>query len=50
MNITAERLRELRERLGVSQENVAQALGITRTAYNKYEQGVIEPTRKLREL
>ena len=50
MNITAERLRELRVRLGMSQENVAQALGITRTAYNKYEQGVIEPTRKLREL
>ena len=50
MNITAERLRELRIQLGMSQENVAQTLGITRTAYNKYEQGVIEPTRKLREL
>ncbi|MBR1695428.1 MAG: helix-turn-helix transcriptional regulator [Selenomonas sp.] len=50
MDITACRLRELRKTKQMSQEDMAKYLGITRTAYNKYESGVIQPTRKLREL
>ena len=50
MEITAYRLRELRKKIGLSQQQVADTLGITRTAYNKYESGVIKPVRKLNEL
>ena len=50
MNITACRLRSLRKKSGLSQQKVANAIGITRTAYNKYESGVIHPVRKLNEL
>lgn len=50
MNTIAFRLRELRKISGMSQQKVADALGITRTAYNKYESGVINPVRKLNEL
>lgn len=50
MNITAYRLRALREKRKMSQQAVADFLGITRTAYNKYESGVIKPVRKLNEL
>lgn len=50
MNITACRLRKLRKQSGLSQQKVANAIGITRTAYNKYESGVIHPVRKLNEL
>ena len=50
MSITGERLRALRERKGMSQEAVADFLGISRTAYNKYESGVIKPVRKLERL
>lgn len=50
MNITGHRLRGLREERGMSQEAVARALGISRTAYNKYESGAIRPVRKLAEL
>ncbi|WP_407398672.1 helix-turn-helix domain-containing protein [Anaerovibrio sp.] len=50
MDITASRLRELRKIKQLSQENVAKYLGITRTAYNKYESGDIKPVRKLNEL
>ena len=50
MNITAFRLRALREENKMSQQDVADFLGITRTAYNKYERGVVEPVRKLNEL
>ena len=50
MNKTAHRLRELRARSGLSQQEVADYLGISRTAYNKYESGVIQPTRKLLKL
>ena len=50
MSVTGERLRALREEMGISQEAVAEALGISRTAYNKYESGVIKPVRKLEEL
>ena len=50
MNVTALRLRMLRKERKMSQQQVADALGITRTAYNKYESGVITPSHKLREL
>ena len=50
MSITGERLRALREKKGMSQEAVADFLGISRTAYNKYESGVIKPVRKLEGL
>lgn len=50
MNITALRLRSLREKKGLSQRDVAQMIGITRAAYNKYECGVSRPVRKLAEL
>ncbi len=50
MNLTACRLRELRERCHFSQQKVADYLGISRTAYNKYESGAIRPTRKLDRL
>ena len=50
MNITACRLRALRENKGLSQREVALRLGITRAAYNKYECGVSRPIRKLEEL
>ena len=50
MDITALRLRALREESKMSQQAVADFLGITRTAYNKYESGVIKPVRKLNEL
>lgn len=50
MNLTAQRLRALRKRKGLSQMDVARILGITRTAYNKYESGASAPSRKLREL
>lgn len=50
MNVTGQRLRLLREERKWSQEAVAEKLGISRTAYNKYESGVIRPVRKLTEL
>lgn len=50
MNITAYRLRELREKKGLSQREVAQQIGVTRAAYNKYECGVSKPVRRLDKL
>ncbi|WP_304067847.1 helix-turn-helix domain-containing protein [Megamonas hypermegale] len=50
MSITAERLRELREKKGLSQSEVAKFLGISRPAYVKYETGNSRPVRKLKEL
>lgn len=50
MNITAKRLRELRENKGLSQSEVAKFLGISRPAYVKYETGNSRPVRKLKEL
>jgi len=50
MNVSALRLRMLRKEKKLSQQQVADALGITRTAYNKYESGTSSPSRKLREL
>ena len=50
MSITTIRLRALREKRHLSQQSVADYLGISRTAYNKYESGAIRPTRKLEQL
>ncbi len=50
MNITSYRLRALREAKGLSQREVAERIGMTRTAYNKYERGTSRPVRKLNEL
>lgn len=49
-SVTGKRLRELRSEKNMSQEAVAKIIGISRTAYNKYESGVIKPVRKLKEL
>ena len=37
------RLRELREEKGITQEKVATHLGVARTTYSNYEQGLREP-------
>ena len=50
MDIIAYRLRTLRETKGLSQQKVADYLGITRTAYNKYESGISKPVRRLEQL
>lgn len=49
MNIS-DKLRMLREKTGYSQNDVAKLLGISRTAYVKYETGDSQPTRKLKKL
>lgn len=50
MDITGARLKELRTRRQVSQADVAKAIGISRTAYVKYETGASKPVRRLHEL
>lgn len=50
MDITSKRLRKLREEMGLSQGELAKKLGISRTAYVKYETGESKPMRKLQEL
>lgn len=48
--ITGDRLRALRQEFGLSQEEVAKKIGISRPAYVNYEQGKSRPVRKLKEL
>jgi transcriptional regulator with XRE-family HTH domain len=50
MDVVAYRLRELRIKKGLSQREVAEMLGITRAAYNKYECGASKPIRRLDDL
>lgn len=51
MNNLASNLRMLRTRYGYTQEQVSAYLGITQSAYNKYEQGVNEvPMEKLESI
>ena len=50
MSITGMRLKDLRIKKDVSQADVAKAIGISRTAYVKYETGASKPVRKLHEL
>ena len=38
------KLKELREKRGLSQAEVAQEIGISRQMYNKYERGDTEPS------
>lgn len=42
-----ERLKQLRKERGKSQKEVAQALGITLSAYSNYEQGIREPNLQI---
>lgn len=48
--ITGDRLRALRQEFGLSQEEVAKKIGVSRPAYVNYEQGKSRPVRKLKEL
>lgn len=50
MSVTGDRLRALRQDLGMSQEEVAKKIGVSRPAYVNYEQGKSRPVRKLQEL
>lgn len=50
MTVTGDRLRALRQDLGMSQEEVAKKIGVSRPAYVNYEQGKSRPVRKLKEL
>lgn len=45
----AERLSSLRKERGYSQVNLAQSLGISRQAYNKYERGIGKPSKETLE-
>ena len=42
-----ERLRELRKEKGVTQKEVADAIGVTFSAYAHYEQGIREPSNQV---
>lgn len=44
MKIFHEKLRDLRMARGLSQAEVSAALGLTRSAYANYEQGIREPS------
>lgn len=50
MSITGDRLRALRQELGLSQEEIAKKIGVSRPAYVNYEQGKSRPVRKLEQL
>ena len=45
-NLFGERLRALRKQAGLTQQAVADRLSIHRTAYTKYETGVVAPDRQ----
>lgn len=47
---TAERLKELRESKGLSQEQLAKIIGVDRTTIVKYETGASRPTRYLKRI
>ena len=47
---TAERLKELRESQGLSQEQLAKIIGVDRTTIVKYETGASRPTRYLKKI
>lgn len=49
-NALGGRIRELREQAGMSQLELANKLGISRTAIARYEGGVSSPSRRLKEL
>lgn len=43
----AERLKDVRKDSGMSQADVASEIGITKSAYANYEQGIREPSLKV---
>ena len=43
MQITGQRLRSLREGLGISQNNIAKLVGVGQPTINRYESGVMDP-------
>ena len=47
---TGERLTELRNKLGFSQEQMADELGVKRSTYAKWEKDTNQPTRKLKDI
>lgn len=47
---TAERLRTLRERSGLTPQQLADKIGVDRTTITKYETGGSKPTRSLQKL
>lgn len=47
---TGERLTELRSKLGLSQEQMADELGVKRSTYAKWEKDTNKPTRKLKDI
>lgn len=47
---TGERLIELRNKLGFSQEQMADELGVKRSTYAKWEKDTNQPTRKLKDI
>ena len=49
-DVLKERLRELREKKGVSQAEVAKHLGIERANYTAYESGASRPVRHMEKL
>jgi len=50
VNITGERLRQLRENKQLSQGEVAKLIGVARPTYVLYETGKSRPVRKIKEL
>ena len=42
-----DRLKLLRKEKGVSQKEVANAIGVTLSAYSNYEQGIREPSNQI---
>ena len=50
MNITGERLRQLRENKQLPQGEVAKLIGVARPTYVLYETGKSRPVRKIKEL
>lgn len=47
---TGKRLTELRNKLGLSQEQMADELGVKRSTYAKWENDTNQPTRKLKSI
>lgn len=42
-----DKLKQLRRQKGVTQKDVAEAIGVTLSAYSNYEQGIREPNNQI---
>ena len=42
-----DKLKQLRRQKGVTQKDVAEAIGVTLSAYSNYEQGLREPSNQI---